>query len=373
MEKLRRSKNKILFRWLLCAFYALLFFSSLFGQSNLSSGTVNDQSGAAIVKAKISILSPNGTVSQETFTDSEGHFSLKTLTDISDSLMIAADGFETRRVAFRTLLKTFPLQITLAPVSLRAEIPVTVNRGLTTEVETAASVINVRERRDLVSRPLATIGNSLEGDAGVHLQQSTYGQVSPFLPGLTGYQVLNLVNGVRFNNSTFRSGPYQFLAFVEPSQVQRIEAMLGPGSSQYGSDALGGAIQLQTVSPEFAESEKQNLSGELNTFAATADKSFGADGRLSFGNRLAALLVGGNFRRHNDLRAGGGKDSRHVFKRFFDLSDELIRQIYSSASCSSSSSSAKMPLVSKSNAGRRAISGIGDFSPRTENQIISLS
>jgi len=252
MEKLRHSKNKILFRWLLCACYALLLFLPSFGQSDLSSGTVNDQSGAAIVNAKIFVLSPNGTVLQETFTNGEGHFSFKTQTDISNSLMIAADGFEARQVTFRALPKTFPLQITLAPASFRAEITVTANRGLMTEIETAASVINVRERRDLVSRPLATIGNALEGDAGVHLQQSTYGQVSPFLRGLTGYQVLNLVDGVRFNNSTFRSGPNQFLAFVEPGQIERLEAMLGPGSSQYGSDALGGTIQLQTVSPEFA-------------------------------------------------------------------------------------------------------------------------
>ncbi|MDQ3129282.1 MAG: TonB-dependent receptor [Acidobacteriota bacterium] len=330
MEKLKHSKNKIPSRWLLCAFYALLLFSPSFGQSDSSSGTVRDQSGAAIVNAKISVLSPNSAVLQETFTDGEGHFSLKIIPDISGSLMIAADGFETRRVAFRALPKTLPLQITLAPASFRAEITVTANRGLTTKVEAAASVINAHSRNELISQPLPTIGNALEGDAGVHFQQSTYGQVSPFLRGLTGYQVLNLIDGVRFNNSTFRSGPNQFLAFVEPGQIERLEAMLGPGSSQYGSDALGGTIQLQTVSPEFAESGKQNLSGELNTFAATADKSFGADGRFSFGDRSVALLVGGSFRRHNDVRAGGGKDSRHVFKRFFGLSDDLIRQIYGS-------------------------------------------
>ena len=171
-----------------------------------------------------------------------------------------------------------------------------------------------------------TIGNALEGATGVMAQQSAYGQVSPFLRGLTGYQVLNLIDGVRLNNSTFRSGPNQYLAFAEPSQTQRIEAMLGPASSQYGSDALGGAIQLITLSPNFS----LGAHGEFQTFAASADASAGADAKFSIGSKRVAWLAGGSWRRHNDLRAGGGVDSRHVFKRFFGLSDDLIHNLYGS-------------------------------------------
>jgi len=322
--------NKTFFLiFLSSGFSVLLLFSTAFSQS-VASGTVKDQAGAVIVKAEISVLSSGGSVLQKTFTDSEGLFLLEKTVNSSDVLVVAANGFETQQLDLRALPKNSPLQITLAPASFRSEVTVTANRGLTTKVEDAASVISVQERKGLVSRPLPTIGNALEGKAGVHVQQSTYAQVSPFLRGLTGYQVLNLVDGIRFNNSTFRSGPNQFLAYVEPGQIERLEVMLGPASSQYGSDALGGTIHLQTISPEFIENKKQNLSGELNKFFAIADRSFGADGRVSFGNQSFALLGGGNFRRHDDIRAGGGNDSRHVFKRFFGLSDELVRQIYGS-------------------------------------------
>ncbi len=322
--------NKTFFLILLSICCVLFSFSTVSSQSVVSSGTVKDQNGAVVVRAEISVLSPGGSVLYKTYTDGEGLFLLEKTANNSDVLVVAADGFETRQLNFEAFSKNSPLQITLAPASFRSEVTVTANRGLTTKVERAASIIGVRERKDFVARPLATIGNALESVAGVHVQQSTYGQVSPFLRGLTGYQVLNLVDGIRFNNSTFRSGPNQFLAFVEPGQIERLEAMLGPASSQYGSDALGGTIYLQTVSPEFTEREKRNLSGELNTFLATADRSFGADGRVSFGNQNIALIGGGSFRRHDDVRAGGGSDSRHVFKRFFGLSDELVREIYGS-------------------------------------------
>jgi hemoglobin/transferrin/lactoferrin receptor protein len=47
---------------------------------------------------------------------------------------------------------------------------------------------------------------------GVHIQQTTSGQGSPFVRGLTGQQVVHLINGVRFNNSTFRPGANQYTA-----------------------------------------------------------------------------------------------------------------------------------------------------------------
>ncbi len=72
------------------------------------------------------------------------------------------------------------------------------------------------------------------------------------------------------------------------------------------------------------------MNGEFRTFAASADASAGADAKISIGSRRLAWLIGGAWRRHNDLRAGGGRDSRHVFKRFFGLSDELICDLYGS-------------------------------------------
>ncbi|MCA1560156.1 MAG: Plug domain-containing protein, partial [Acidobacteria bacterium] len=132
-----------------------------------------------------------------------------------------------------------------------SEVTVTAERGMVADVQETAPIVTAREQDEFRRQPLPTIGNALTGAAGVMTQQSTYGQVSPFLRGLTGHQVLNLIDGVRFNNSTFRSGPNQYVAFADPSQAQRIETRLGPSSAQFGSDAMGGTIQLLTPAPRF--------------------------------------------------------------------------------------------------------------------------
>jgi outer membrane receptor protein involved in Fe transport len=316
-------------RAMLCVCLLLIATHRTLGQEPVRQGVIINENGDPIAGAKLVVQNWQGMALQELFTDEHGGFSVNGLPAGSYSIEITADKFQKRQVSFAvTPTATAPPRIMLSLAPFRSEVTITAKRGSAVDTETSAPIVSVIEQNDFRARPLATIGAALEGSLGVMAQQSAYGQVSPFLRGLTGYQVLNLIDGVRFNNSTFRSGPNQYLAFIEPSQAQRIEAMLGPASSQYGSDALGGAIQILTLSPSFAHSDKTVFNGEAQTFAAGADGSFGTDVRISLGARRLAWLVGGGWRRHQDLRAGGGNDSHHVFRRFFDLPDRLLQDLY---------------------------------------------
>jgi hypothetical protein len=229
-----------------------------------------------------------------------------------------------------------------------AQIRVVSATGLTPAEEPAgsAAIVDAGESGEIRARPLPTIGHLMEEGPGILLQQTSAAQVSPFLRGLTGYQVLNLIDGVRFNNSTFRSGPNQYLAFVESSQAQRIETALGPSSSQYGS---------------------------WNVFGATADASGGTEARISVGTNRLALLAGASAVRHNDLRAGAGEDSRHVLRRFFGLSaaqaadlagnrqqDTAFTQWAANTKVSIPRQSRGLSVVSRS----KRLCGVADAAPR---------
>ena len=71
--------------------------------------------------------------------------------------------------------------------------------------------------------------------------------------GLLGSAVLVLVDGIRLNNAIFRPAPNQYSSLVDPWRVQTITVVKGPGSAPFGSDALGGVVDVVTRLPVFPQ------------------------------------------------------------------------------------------------------------------------
>lgn len=294
-------------------------------------GSVADPSGAAIGDARIELFTTSGTPAGASHSRADGSFEVSGLGGGSYALEVNARLFATRRIQVDVAAgSTRVVDVRLGIAEYHSHVSVTAERGRVADVTKTAPLVTARDADVFSQQALPTIGHALTGAAGVMLQQSTHGQVSPFLRGLTGYQVLNLVDGVRFNNTTFRSGPNQYLAFTDPSQAERIEALLGPSSSQFGSDALGGTIQVLTPAPRFIDAGTLAASALVNVSSASADGSRASDARLLIKTRRAYASVGGSWRAHADLRAGGGVDSHHVFKRLFGLSNEQLRTLVGS-------------------------------------------
>ena len=137
---------------------------------------------------------------------------------------------------------------------------------------------------------------------GVHVQQTSAGQGSVVLRGLVGNQVLMLVNGVPMNNGTYRDGPGQYLATIDPETIERIEVLRGAASVLYGSDAQGGVINVITKPHTYLGERSVRLAGNAST------SNLGYRGRFSAGydSDKWRFGLGGTLQYANDLRAGGG-------------------------------------------------------------------
>ena len=121
-----------------------------------------------------------------------------------------------------------------------------------------------------------TIPESLTEVPGLQVQRTNYGGGSPYLRGLTGNQILTVVDGIRLNNSTFRYGPNQYINTLDGLAISSLDLVLGTGSVQFGSDAMGGALSVNYRSANYSKEKKLALSkvgGSTRVSAPTGELS----------------------------------------------------------------------------------------------------
>ncbi|MEM6692543.1 MAG: TonB-dependent receptor plug domain-containing protein, partial [Planctomycetota bacterium] len=106
--------------------------------------------------------------------------------------------------------------------------------------------LSIRSRQEIEQRQAPDMFHALQNEVGVLIQSTAAGQASPFIRGLTGQQVLILIDGIRLNNSVTRRGPNQYFNTIDVGMVDHIEVIRGQGSVLWGSDAIGGAINVVT-------------------------------------------------------------------------------------------------------------------------------
>src|SRR3989339_6585 len=145
------------------------------------------------------------------------------------------------------------------------------------------------------------MNEALDESPGVFMQKTTQGHGSPIIRGFIGRENLVLIDGIRLNNSTLRSGPVQYMNTVDNFMVDRIEIVRGPGSSLYGSDALGGVINIITENPvstvPFTAKIISRGDSSVNG-TATRLEANGKAGEFNY-------LFGGTYKNIGNLRAGG--------------------------------------------------------------------
>ncbi|GJM27458.1 MAG: hypothetical protein DHS20C17_00930 [Cyclobacteriaceae bacterium] len=136
------------------------------------------------------------------------------------------------------------------------------------------------------------------------MQKTNHGGGSPYLRGLTGYHTLLLIDGIRFNNTTFRSGPNQYLNTIDPLMTDRIETIRGQGSVQYGSDAIGGVVHILSKKPQFSFTGL-DWTGKLYTKFLSSNME--STGRVSLGMSAerTAFSAGYTSKKLGDIKAGG--------------------------------------------------------------------
>ncbi len=173
---------------------------------------------------------------------------------IASSLLVA--GFNT---------PAFSQDTPVDPVLALPDMVVTATRSevAKNQLATAATVYT---RKDIDRLQVKTVPELLRSSAGIDMTQNGgYGKItSLFMRGTNSDHVLVLIDGVKVGSVTSGTSPFESIPL---DQIERVEITRGPNSSLYGSEAIGGVIQIFTRKGE----QKETPSIVIDTGAGSYD------------------------------------------------------------------------------------------------------
>ena len=263
---------------------------------------VDDETRAGLPGARVELL-PLGRL---TATALDGEWEFSSLEPGNYTVRVTVDGFEPAMLAVVVPNggSTVELALVRRPYRVHESVTVSAERAEARAFDVPRS-ITVIESEALDQRLPRTTPEALGDAPGVFVQKTNHGGGSPYLRGLVGNQVLVMVDGIRLNNATFRYGPNQYLATVDPANIDRIEVVRGSGSVLYGSDAMGGVINIVTRRPVAIGQPFAVRAGATSKVMSSGMETSGRFNLAVTGEQIGT--VGGlSLRRFGDLRAGGG-------------------------------------------------------------------
>ncbi len=279
-------------------------------------GTVKDQNGAVVVGANVTVSCADG-LRRTTTTSTTGEFIFLEVGRDCE-LSIIQPGFAPYELSL-TSPQTIEaiLQVNEARVTVTAETGRAENRD---NVPQALTLIGTNEITQKAPTVLAQVADE---EVGVSLQRTSPTIGGIFVRGLTGKNVSVYVDGVRYTNSAQRGGINTFLNLNDPYGLQAVEILRGASSAQYGSDSLGGTVNLVSRIPSF-NSDQNEFHGDFITGFATADRSYFGSLNFSYGTSKlgGSVTIGG--RRVGTYRAADGIDSHAAVSRFLGLPSSVL-------------------------------------------------
>lgn len=264
------------------------------------SGVVTDTSGAALAQVRVTVLE----IRRTTTTGPDGHYTLTNLPSGTYGIAFALVGYapQVHRVALGD--EGVSLDVVLRPTLIELpELQVTASPLATTSL-TSPQPVSLLSSEELQANRAPTLGETVNALPGVRNLSTGSGVGKPVIRGLSSNRVLVLSDGQRLENQQWgdEHGPQ-----VEAGEAERIEVIRGPASVLYGSDALGGVVNV--VSPPLPDASGRSPFVDGRAIASYSTNNEQPDGTLALEGGSGSLGFRGSFtgRRSGDIGTPAGE------------------------------------------------------------------
>ena len=283
-------------------------------------GVVRDTSGASIAHATVRLHA--GNVSRITQTDESGRFSFPNLASGTATLSIRAANFQSTDVSLNDNAYSHELEIVLRPAGVNERVIVSATRSDLPLSESPGGTI-VFSDLDLAASPTLMMDDVLRQVPGFSLFRRTDSRVAnPTAQGVSlrglgasgTSRALVLEDGIPLLDPF---GGWVYWDRVPRAAVSNVEVFRGGASNLYGSDALGGVVQLITREPESPAANLEFAYGNQNTpnlsfWTGTKAGPWTVDGAADLFQTDGYILVPGSDRGIVDTPANSKHASAEV-------------------------------------------------------------
>lgn len=289
----------------ICALLLLLAASQVVGMraqelgSAALRGRVTDTNGDPVPNARVAVVE----LGRVAFSEENGQYEIAQLPRRSYTVVVQRIGFRPLTLKM-DLSEPMVLDVVLEPSVVELPgIQVSATPVATAFLD-APQPVSVVDVGSLSARGAPTLAAALERLPGVHNWSTGLGIGKPVIRGLKSNQVLVLADGQRLETQQWGD---EHGTNAELGQAERIEIVRGPASVLYGSDALGGVINL--VSAELPEARGRSFLVRSRWTAAWTTGNDQPEGSLGLEGASGAVgwrmgLVG---RKGGDVRTPEGR------------------------------------------------------------------
>jgi iron complex outermembrane receptor protein len=264
------------------------------------SGRVTNPAGAPLYQARITVPEAD----RSTTTDLEGRYVVAELPSGTYSVSFSAIGYapQVHRVTLRDQDVTLDVELKPSLVEL-PDLQVTA-APLATTALTSPQPVSVLGGSELEASRSATLGETVSALPGVRSFSTGAGVGKPVIRGLTSNRVLVLADGERVESQQWgdEHGPQ-----LEAADAERIEVIRGPASVLYGSDAIGGVINV--VAPPLPDAQGRDPFASGRAVASYSTNNEQPDGTLAFEGASGRVGFRGSLtgRTASDVRTPAGE------------------------------------------------------------------
>lgn len=246
----------------------------------------------------------------------------------ADEIIINRLGYETKRLSYAELeALSFELYLESKPFNMY-NIVVSATRWRQTSTDIPSEIITIFPIDVELQNP-QTAADLLGVSGKVFIQKSQQGGGSPMIRGFATNRLLYTVDGVRMNTAIFRAGNIQNVISLDPFVTENAEVFFGPGSVIYGSDAIGGVMSFQTLTPQFSLADEPLITGTAQARHSSANKEMSGHFDVNVGWKKWAMVSSYSSFDYDHLRQGSDGPEDYI-KDFYverqDGSDHVITQ-----------------------------------------------